>query len=157
MSICILIWKYMVDVWTRDAGLLFGALPDFPLVICIPLLVSRVNGHTKVDRGARDSAMGFDSASMMSSELESSSFVDSEEDEDTSRLVLLLSLNSSHTRESPRVSKFPISFPNQAKGESIWDRTHTADIKLLKNKDCNIHTSISETVSDTEPCCTVTS
>ncbi|XP_041954500.1 segment polarity protein dishevelled homolog DVL-1 [Alosa sapidissima] len=48
--------------------------------------ISRVNGHSKTDRGARDSAMGFDSASMMSSELESSSFVDSEEDEDTSRL-----------------------------------------------------------------------
>ncbi|XP_012676249.1 segment polarity protein dishevelled homolog DVL-1 isoform X1 [Clupea harengus] len=48
--------------------------------------ISRVNGHTKTERAARDSAMGFDSASMMSSELESSSFVDSEEDEDTSRL-----------------------------------------------------------------------
>ncbi|XP_063064471.1 segment polarity protein dishevelled homolog DVL-1 isoform X2 [Engraulis encrasicolus] len=47
---------------------------------------SRVNGHSKLERGARDSAMGLDSASMMSSELESSSFVDSEEDEDTSRL-----------------------------------------------------------------------
>uniref|UniRef100_A0A672JFD5 Dishevelled segment polarity protein 1a n=1 Tax=Salarias fasciatus TaxID=181472 RepID=A0A672JFD5_SALFA len=33
-----------------------------------------------------DSAMGYDSASVMSSELESSSFVDSEEDEDASRL-----------------------------------------------------------------------
>ncbi|AWP10354.1 putative segment polarity protein dishevelled -like DVL-1 [Scophthalmus maximus] len=37
-------------------------------------------------RTARDSAMGYDSASVMSSELESSSFVDSEEDEDASRL-----------------------------------------------------------------------
>uniref|UniRef100_A0AAQ6AD47 Dishevelled segment polarity protein 1a n=1 Tax=Amphiprion ocellaris TaxID=80972 RepID=A0AAQ6AD47_AMPOC len=34
----------------------------------------------------QDSAMGYDSASVMSSELESSSFVDSEEDEDASRL-----------------------------------------------------------------------
>lgn len=47
--------------------------------------VSRVNGHSKVERAARDSAMGYDSTSMMSSELESSSFIDSEEDEDASR------------------------------------------------------------------------
>ncbi|XP_072569519.1 segment polarity protein dishevelled homolog DVL-1 isoform X1 [Paramormyrops kingsleyae] len=47
---------------------------------------SRVNGHSKVERAARDSAMGYDSTSMMSSELESSSFIDSEEDEDASRL-----------------------------------------------------------------------
>uniref|UniRef100_A0A3B3BCI8 Dishevelled segment polarity protein 1a n=1 Tax=Oryzias melastigma TaxID=30732 RepID=A0A3B3BCI8_ORYME len=46
----------------------------------------RVNGHSKSERTARDSAMGYDSASVMSSELESSSFVDSEEDEDASRL-----------------------------------------------------------------------
>ncbi|XP_064161133.1 segment polarity protein dishevelled homolog DVL-1-like isoform X2 [Anguilla rostrata] len=46
----------------------------------------RVNGHSKTDRPARDSAMGCDSASMMSSELESSSFIDSEEEEDASRL-----------------------------------------------------------------------
>uniref|UniRef100_A0A8C7X3B2 Dishevelled segment polarity protein 1a n=1 Tax=Oryzias sinensis TaxID=183150 RepID=A0A8C7X3B2_9TELE len=45
----------------------------------------RVNGHSKSERTARDSAMGYDSASVMSSELESSSFVDSEEDEDASR------------------------------------------------------------------------
>ncbi|XP_078111670.1 segment polarity protein dishevelled homolog DVL-1-like isoform X1 [Sander vitreus] len=46
----------------------------------------RINGHSKSERTARDSAMGYDSASVMSSELESSSFVDSEEDEDASRL-----------------------------------------------------------------------
>uniref|UniRef100_A0A8B9KAQ1 Dishevelled segment polarity protein 1a n=1 Tax=Astyanax mexicanus TaxID=7994 RepID=A0A8B9KAQ1_ASTMX len=48
----------------------------------------RVNGHTghKAERVTRDSAMGYDSTSMMSSELESSSFIDSEEDEDASRL-----------------------------------------------------------------------
>ncbi|KAG1949563.1 segment polarity protein dishevelled DVL-1 [Pimephales promelas] len=46
----------------------------------------RVNGHTKAERVVRDSAMGCDSGSMMSSELESSSFIDSEEDEDASRL-----------------------------------------------------------------------
>uniref|UniRef100_A0AAY4BJF5 Dishevelled n=1 Tax=Denticeps clupeoides TaxID=299321 RepID=A0AAY4BJF5_9TELE len=46
----------------------------------------RVNGHTKAERTVRDSAMGCDSASMMSSELESSSFIDSEEDENASRL-----------------------------------------------------------------------
>ncbi|KAI1890691.1 hypothetical protein AGOR_G00156250 [Albula goreensis] len=46
----------------------------------------RVNGHSKTERAARDSAMGCDSASMMSSELESSSFIDSEEEEDASRL-----------------------------------------------------------------------
>nr|XP_015192508.1 PREDICTED: segment polarity protein dishevelled homolog DVL-1 isoform X2 [Lepisosteus oculatus] len=46
----------------------------------------RVNGHSKAERAARDSAMGYDSASMMSSELESSSFIDSEEEEDASRL-----------------------------------------------------------------------
>ncbi|KAJ8400271.1 hypothetical protein AAFF_G00399650 [Aldrovandia affinis] len=45
----------------------------------------RANGHSKAERAARDSAMGCDSASMMSSELESSSFIDSEE-EDASRL-----------------------------------------------------------------------
>ncbi|KAG9260481.1 hypothetical protein AMEX_G26746 [Astyanax mexicanus] len=44
----------------------------------------RVNGHSKAERIMRDTAM--DSASMMSSELESSSFIDSEEDEDASRL-----------------------------------------------------------------------
>uniref|UniRef100_A0A3Q2V9Y5 Dishevelled segment polarity protein 1a n=2 Tax=Haplochromini TaxID=319058 RepID=A0A3Q2V9Y5_HAPBU len=44
----------------------------------------RINGHSKSERTARDSAMGYDSASVMSSELESSSFVDSEEDEDSS-------------------------------------------------------------------------
>ncbi|KAF0035689.1 hypothetical protein F2P81_011001 [Scophthalmus maximus] len=48
--------------------------------------VPRINGHSKSERTARDSAMGYDSASVMSSELESSSFVDSEEDEDASRL-----------------------------------------------------------------------
>uniref|UniRef100_A0A671T9T8 Segment polarity protein dishevelled homolog DVL-1-like n=1 Tax=Sinocyclocheilus anshuiensis TaxID=1608454 RepID=A0A671T9T8_9TELE len=45
----------------------------------------RVNGHSKSERGNRDSAVGYDSASVMSSELESSSFIDSEEDEDASR------------------------------------------------------------------------
>ncbi|XP_061113805.1 segment polarity protein dishevelled homolog DVL-1-like isoform X2 [Conger conger] len=44
----------------------------------------RVNGHSKAERVTR--AMGYDSASLMSSELDSSSFIDSEEDEDTSRL-----------------------------------------------------------------------
>lgn len=44
-----------------------------------------MNGHTKAERAVRDSAMGCDSGSMMSSELESSSFIDSEEDEDASR------------------------------------------------------------------------
>uniref|UniRef100_A0A8L0DJZ8 Dishevelled segment polarity protein 1a n=1 Tax=Oncorhynchus mykiss TaxID=8022 RepID=A0A8L0DJZ8_ONCMY len=48
--------------------------------------IPRINGHSKSERTARDSAMGYDSASVMSSELESSSFVDSEEDEDASRL-----------------------------------------------------------------------
>ncbi|XP_039612127.1 segment polarity protein dishevelled homolog DVL-1 isoform X1 [Polypterus senegalus] len=51
-----------------------------------PRDVMRVNGHSKIERTARDSAMGYDSASMMSSELETSSFIDSEEDEDASRL-----------------------------------------------------------------------
>ncbi|XP_048029296.1 segment polarity protein dishevelled homolog DVL-1b isoform X2 [Megalobrama amblycephala] len=46
----------------------------------------RVNGHGKAERVVRDTAMGCDSGSMMSSELESSSFIDSEEDEDASRL-----------------------------------------------------------------------
>ncbi|XP_038866992.1 segment polarity protein dishevelled homolog DVL-1-like isoform X2 [Salvelinus namaycush] len=48
--------------------------------------IPRINGHSKSERTVRDSAMGYDSASVMSSELESSSFVDSEEDEDASRL-----------------------------------------------------------------------
>ncbi|XP_051967192.1 segment polarity protein dishevelled homolog DVL-1b isoform X1 [Xyrauchen texanus] len=46
----------------------------------------RVNGHSKAERVVRNTAMGCDSASMMSSELESSSFIDSEEDENASRL-----------------------------------------------------------------------
>uniref|UniRef100_A0AAY4EBZ4 Dishevelled n=1 Tax=Denticeps clupeoides TaxID=299321 RepID=A0AAY4EBZ4_9TELE len=45
---------------------------------------SRVNGHSKSERAPRDSAMGYDSTSVMSSELESSSFVDSEEEEKAS-------------------------------------------------------------------------
>ncbi|XP_056590447.1 segment polarity protein dishevelled homolog DVL-1b [Triplophysa dalaica] len=45
-----------------------------------------VNGHSKGERAARDSRLGCDSVSMMSSELESSSFIDSEEDENASRL-----------------------------------------------------------------------
>ncbi|XP_061840586.1 segment polarity protein dishevelled homolog DVL-1-like isoform X2 [Nerophis lumbriciformis] len=48
--------------------------------------IPRINGYSKSERTARDSAMGYDSTSVMSSELESSSFVDSEEDEDASRL-----------------------------------------------------------------------
>ncbi|OCT70582.1 hypothetical protein XELAEV_18037506mg [Xenopus laevis] len=48
--------------------------------------VPRINGHPKLDR-IRDPG-GYDSAStVMSSELESSSFVDSDEDENTSRVV----------------------------------------------------------------------
>ncbi len=47
--------------------------------------VPRVNGHSKSERVNRDSAVGYDSASVMSSELESSSFIDSEEDEGASR------------------------------------------------------------------------
>uniref|UniRef100_A0A8C7CR28 Dishevelled segment polarity protein 1 n=1 Tax=Oncorhynchus kisutch TaxID=8019 RepID=A0A8C7CR28_ONCKI len=37
--------------------------------------IPRINGHSKSERTARDSAMGYDSASVMSSELESSSFM----------------------------------------------------------------------------------
>lgn len=61
---------------------------DTPLLCLLSLSLSavpRINGHSKSERTARDSAMGYDSASVMSSELESSSFVDSEEDEDASR------------------------------------------------------------------------
>uniref|UniRef100_A0A672QQY0 Dishevelled segment polarity protein 1 n=1 Tax=Sinocyclocheilus grahami TaxID=75366 RepID=A0A672QQY0_SINGR len=47
--------------------------------------IPRVNGHSKSERGNRDSVVGYDSASVMSSELESSSFIDSEEDEVASR------------------------------------------------------------------------
>ncbi|XP_037102121.1 segment polarity protein dishevelled homolog DVL-1 isoform X1 [Syngnathus acus] len=46
----------------------------------------RINGHTKSERAARDSAAAYDSPSVESSELESSSFVDSEDDQDASRL-----------------------------------------------------------------------
>ncbi|CAB1329877.1 unnamed protein product, partial [Coregonus sp. 'balchen'] len=56
--------------------------------------IPRINGHSKSERTARDSAMGYDSASVMSSELESSSFVDSEEDEDASRAELVLSADA---------------------------------------------------------------
>lgn len=55
--------------------------------VCVSLSVPRLNGHSKAERANRDSAMGYDSTSMMSSELESSSFIDSEEDEDASRFV----------------------------------------------------------------------
>ncbi|XP_076874572.1 segment polarity protein dishevelled homolog DVL-1 isoform X2 [Brachyhypopomus gauderio] len=41
----------------------------------------RVNGHSKAERATWDLARGYDSASVMSSELESSSFIDSEEDD----------------------------------------------------------------------------
>ncbi|KAI2659197.1 hypothetical protein H4Q32_023437 [Labeo rohita] len=51
-----------------------------------PQAFPRVNGHSKAERVVRDTAMACDSGSMMSSELESSSFIDSEEDEDASRL-----------------------------------------------------------------------
>ncbi|XP_055044018.2 segment polarity protein dishevelled homolog DVL-1 [Misgurnus anguillicaudatus] len=44
----------------------------------------RVNGHSKSERANHDTV--YDSASVMSSELESSSFIDSEEDENASRL-----------------------------------------------------------------------
>lgn len=56
-------------------------------MLCVSLAVPRLNGHSKADRVNRDSAMGYDSTSMISSELESSSFIDSEEDEDASRSV----------------------------------------------------------------------
>ncbi|XP_057175415.1 segment polarity protein dishevelled homolog DVL-1 isoform X1 [Triplophysa rosa] len=46
----------------------------------------RLNGHSKSERSNRDQAPVYDSASVMSSELESSSFIDSEEDENASRL-----------------------------------------------------------------------
>uniref|UniRef100_A0A8C1Y628 Dishevelled segment polarity protein 1b n=1 Tax=Cyprinus carpio TaxID=7962 RepID=A0A8C1Y628_CYPCA len=46
----------------------------------------RVNGHSKAERVVKNTAMACDSGSVMSSELESSSFIDSEEDEDASRL-----------------------------------------------------------------------
>ncbi|XP_077074185.1 segment polarity protein dishevelled homolog DVL-1 isoform X9 [Siphateles boraxobius] len=49
-----------------------------------PCLFPRVNGHSKTERLNRDSALGYDSASVLSSELESSSFIDSEEDEEAS-------------------------------------------------------------------------
>ncbi|PWA31807.1 hypothetical protein CCH79_00006571 [Gambusia affinis] len=71
---------------------LFRLLTPFRQVRCYPETTPpqrqfpRINGHSKSERTARDSAMGYDSASVMSSELDSSSFVDSEEDEDASRL-----------------------------------------------------------------------
>lgn len=49
------------------------------------LLVPRLNGHSKSERSNRDQAPVYESASVMSSELESSSFIDSEEDENASR------------------------------------------------------------------------
>ncbi|MCJ8744373.1 hypothetical protein PDJAM_G00117850 [Pangasius djambal] len=44
------------------------------------------NGHSKLEGVVRDTAIVCDNTSMMSSELESSSFIDSEEDENASRL-----------------------------------------------------------------------
>lgn len=65
-------WPPPLSIWLTAAVHFFSTVP-------------RINGHSKSERTARDSAMGYDSASVMSSELESSSFVDSEEDEDASR------------------------------------------------------------------------
>lgn len=66
---------------------LYQSVNILPVVVLVWFSspVPRINGHSKSERTARDSAMGYDSASVMSSELESSSFVDSEEDEDASR------------------------------------------------------------------------
>lgn len=47
-----------------------------------------MNGHSKAERVVKNTAMACDSGSVMSSELESSSFIDSEEDEDASRFGL---------------------------------------------------------------------
>ncbi|KAJ3587006.1 hypothetical protein NHX12_013397 [Muraenolepis orangiensis] len=85
-----------VSPWYTSLGLSImcsvgDGLSDIPYLMASPQEegregVPRINGHAKSERTARDSAMGYDSASVMSSELESSSFVDSEEDEDASRL-----------------------------------------------------------------------
>lgn len=58
---------------------------DDPLTFFLVSAVSRINGHPKLDR-LWEPPPGYDSSStVMSSELESSSFVDSDNEENTSR------------------------------------------------------------------------
>uniref|UniRef100_A0AAY4BKF0 Dishevelled n=1 Tax=Denticeps clupeoides TaxID=299321 RepID=A0AAY4BKF0_9TELE len=95
--------------WVRQ---LIIDLPQFkirnaPIRVCFCPSVPRVNGHTKAERTVRDSAMGCDSASMMSSELESSSFIDSEEDENASRSDAFINSTVLHHQ-----SKFKMSNSN---------------------------------------------
>uniref|UniRef100_A0AAY4BKD4 Dishevelled n=1 Tax=Denticeps clupeoides TaxID=299321 RepID=A0AAY4BKD4_9TELE len=86
MSLCTDSHAELPPPLERLGGIGDSRPPSFHLGVCFCPSVPRVNGHTKAERTVRDSAMGCDSASMMSSELESSSFIDSEEDENASRL-----------------------------------------------------------------------
>uniref|UniRef100_A0A671RKK3 Segment polarity protein dishevelled homolog DVL-1-like n=1 Tax=Sinocyclocheilus anshuiensis TaxID=1608454 RepID=A0A671RKK3_9TELE len=90
------------------------ALTILTVYICSLSSVPRVNGHSKAERVVRDTAMACDSGSMMSSELESSSFIDSEEDENASRF-------GSHI--SPLVL-----FPQSSSFSSITDSTMSLNI-----------------------------
>uniref|UniRef100_A0A8C2D7B0 Dishevelled segment polarity protein 1b n=1 Tax=Cyprinus carpio TaxID=7962 RepID=A0A8C2D7B0_CYPCA len=80
----------------------------------------RVNGHSKAERVVKNTAMACDSGSVMSSELESSSFIDSEEDEDASRL-------SSSTEQRPHISPL-VLFPQSSSFSSITDSTMSLNI-----------------------------
>uniref|UniRef100_A0A672STQ6 Segment polarity protein dishevelled homolog DVL-1-like n=1 Tax=Sinocyclocheilus grahami TaxID=75366 RepID=A0A672STQ6_SINGR len=90
------------------------ALTILTVYICWLSSVPRVNGHSKAERVVRDTTMACDSGSMMSSELESSSFIDSEEDENASRF-------GSHI--SPLVL-----FPQSSSFSSITDSTMSLNI-----------------------------
>uniref|UniRef100_A0A8C1B1F1 Dishevelled segment polarity protein 1a n=1 Tax=Cyprinus carpio carpio TaxID=630221 RepID=A0A8C1B1F1_CYPCA len=67
--------------------------------------IPRMNGHSKSERLNRDSAVVYDSASVMSSELESSSFIDSEEDVDASSHRLSTSTEQSSSSQLMRRHK----------------------------------------------------
>ncbi|XP_073795238.1 segment polarity protein dishevelled homolog DVL-1 isoform X11 [Danio rerio] len=90
----------------------------------------RVNGHPKSERLNRDSAVVYDSASVMSSELESSSFIDS--DDDASRLSS--STGQSSLSRSTRIHKLKRRRPKDHKMNrsssfsSITDSTMSLNI-----------------------------
>ncbi|XP_073795236.1 segment polarity protein dishevelled homolog DVL-1 isoform X9 [Danio rerio] len=92
----------------------------------------RVNGHPKSERLNRDSAVVYDSASVMSSELESSSFIDSDDDASSHRLSS--STGQSSLSRSTRIHKLKRRRPKDHKMNrsssfsSITDSTMSLNI-----------------------------
>lgn len=92
----------------------------------------RVNGHPKSERLNRDSSVVYDSASVMSSELESSSFIDSDDDASSHRLSS--STGQSSLSRSTRVHKLKRRRPKDHKMNrsssfsSITDSTMSLNI-----------------------------